>query len=52
MKATILNIAILSLLPVLAQSAILPDTIGNWKRGDVAAAPAPDAKVWTEYGLQ
>ena len=51
MKAS-LTIAILSLLPVLVQAAILPDTIGDWKRGDVAAAPAPEAKVWAEYGLQ
>ena len=51
MKAS-LTIAILSLLPALAQAAILPDTIGEWERGDVAAAPAPDAKVWGEYGLQ
>ena len=47
-----LTIAIVCLLPALAQCAILPDTIGVWKRGDVAAAPAPDAKVWNEYGLQ
>jgi hypothetical protein len=40
------------LLPVLAYSAILPDTIGQWKRGDIVAAPAPDVKVWNEYGLQ
>ncbi|HXE62297.1 MAG TPA: DUF6599 family protein [Bryobacteraceae bacterium] len=44
--------AFLFLLPALAFSAILPDTIGEWKRGDVTAAPAPDAKVWNEYGLQ
>jgi hypothetical protein len=47
-----LTIAIVSLLPALAQCAILPDTIGVWKRGDVVAAPAPDVKVWNEYGLQ
>jgi hypothetical protein len=35
-----------------AFSAILPDTIGQWKRGDPVAAPAPDVKVWAEYGLQ
>lgn len=45
--------AFLFLLPALAFSAILPETIGQWKRGDPAAAPAPpDAKVWNEYGLQ
>jgi len=52
LKTRILTIAILSLLPALAQSAILPETIGEWKRGDVAAAAAPDPKVWNEYGLQ
>ena len=31
---------------------ILPDTIGDWKKGPVAAAPVPDRKVWQEYGLQ
>ena len=44
--------AFLLILPALAFSAILPDTIGQWKRGDATAAPAPDAKVWAEYGLQ
>ncbi len=44
--------AFLFLLPALAFSAILPDTIGEWKRGDVTAAPAPDVKVWNEYGLE
>jgi hypothetical protein len=44
--------AFLLLFPVLAFSAILPDTIGDWKRGEVAPVPAPDAKVWSEYGLQ
>jgi hypothetical protein len=43
---------VLLFLPALAFSAILPDTIGEWKRGDPTAAPAPDAKVWNEYGLQ
>jgi hypothetical protein len=52
LKARIFAIAIVSLLPLVGRSAILPDTIGQWKRGDVAAAPAPDAKVWNEYGLQ
>jgi hypothetical protein len=42
----------LLLLPVLAFCSILPDTIGPLKRGDPVAAPAPDAKVWTEFGLQ
>ena len=42
----------LLLLPLLAHAAILPDTIGQWKRGDTIAAPAPDPNVWKEYGLQ
>jgi hypothetical protein len=32
--------------------ALLPDTIGAWKRGDPTPTAAPDAKVWKEYGLQ
>jgi len=44
--------AFLLLLPLLSFSAILPDTIGPLTKGDPAAAPVPDAKVWTEYGLQ
>jgi len=44
--------AFLLLFPALAFSAILPDTIGPLKRGDTVAAPAPDVKVWNEYGLQ
>lgn len=35
-----------------ALSAILPDTIGAWKRGDPGPATTPDTKVWMEYGLQ
>ena len=35
-----------------AFSAMLPDTIGAWKRGDTAPALAPDQTVWTEYALQ
>jgi len=35
-----------------AFSALLPDTIGVWKRGDPAPAFAPDPPVWTEYALQ
>jgi len=33
-------------------SALLPDTIGAWKRGDPTPALAPDQKVWAEYTLQ
>ena len=40
-----------SLAPV-ALPAILPDTIGAWKRGDPGPAATPDTKVWLEYGLQ
>jgi hypothetical protein len=47
-----LGAAFFLLLPALAVSAILPDTIGPWKRGDTVAAPVPDARVWAEYGLQ
>lgn len=44
--------AFLLLIPALAFPSILPDTIGAWKRGDTTPAPAPDARVWNEYGLQ
>ncbi|MES1260085.1 MAG: DUF6599 family protein [Acidobacteriota bacterium] len=36
----------------MAYSAILPDTIGNWQRGEPGVAVPPDRKVWLEYGLQ
>ncbi|HKD08093.1 MAG TPA: DUF6599 family protein [Bryobacteraceae bacterium] len=36
----------------LAGAAILPDTIGSWKRGEPGPAVTPDQKVWREYGLQ
>jgi len=40
-------------LPVIAaNAAILPDTIGDWKKGEVTPAAVPDQKVWHEYGLQ
>ncbi|MDP9052724.1 MAG: hypothetical protein M3N93_00230 [Acidobacteriota bacterium] len=39
-------------LPVLLSAAILPDTIGDWKKGPGAAASLPDKKLWQEYGLQ
>jgi len=44
--------ALLLLLAMPGFSAILPDTIGAFQRGDAAPAPAPDAKVWNEFGLQ
>src|SRR4051795_12152494 len=40
------------ILPAVAAAAILPETIGAWQRGDPQPAPAADAKVWAEYGLQ
>jgi hypothetical protein len=43
---------LLLLLPAVALSAILPDTIGQWQRGQPSAAAVPDRKVWHEYGLQ
>lgn len=47
-------IPLLLLAPALALPAILPDTIGAWKRGDAKpiAAPKQEEKVWAEYGLQ
>src|SRR6185312_731041 len=39
------------ILALSAQAAILPDTIGDWKKGPGAAASVPDQKVWQEYGL-
>ena len=43
-------------LPVLgalaASAAILPDTIGEWKKGEATPAAVADQKVWHEYGLQ
>jgi hypothetical protein len=44
--------ALLAFLPVLSCAAILPETIGKWQRGEPAAAPVPDQRVWAEYGLQ
>ncbi len=48
----ILRAALLLCVPGLVFCSILPDTIGPITRGDVVAAPAPDVKVWNEYGLQ
>ncbi len=47
-----MRLQILFFLPVLAYSAILPDTIGHWNRGEPGPATIPSAKVWAEYGLQ
>jgi hypothetical protein len=41
-----------SLCAIAAHAAILPDTIGDWKKGLATAASVPDQKVWQEYGLQ
>src|SRR5438270_783106 len=41
-----------SALCVSTSAAILPDTIGDWKKGPAAAAAVLDKKVWEEYGLQ
>lgn len=35
-----------------ANAALLPDTIGDWKKGAATPAVVPDQKVWQEYGLQ
>jgi hypothetical protein len=35
-----------------ASSALLPDTIGAWQRGQLTPAAVPDQKVWAEYTLQ
>ena len=35
-----------------ANAVILPETIGNWQRGEPSPAPVADAKVWEEYGLK
>jgi hypothetical protein len=43
---------LLLFLPVLVSAAILPDTIGDWKKGAATPAAVPDQKVWHEYGLQ
>jgi hypothetical protein len=33
-------------------SAMLPDTIGDWQKGPASLAAVADQKVWQEYGLQ
>jgi hypothetical protein len=40
------------LLPVLASAAILPDTIGPYRKTASSAARTADAAVWAEYGLK
>ncbi len=51
-KLLLLAPALLLFQSIAAAAPILPDTIGDWKKGAVAPAPAPDRKVWQEYGLQ
>lgn len=46
------HLRLLLLLPSVLSAAILPDTIGAWKRGDPQPLAAPDPAVWEEYGLQ
>ncbi len=48
----LMRLTIMLFLPALAYSAILPETIGHWQRGEPGPAPVPAAKVWAEYGLQ
>lgn len=43
---------LLLFLPALLSAAILPDTIGDWKKGPATRAAVSDQKVWQEYGLQ
>jgi hypothetical protein len=40
------------LLPAITSAAMLPDSIGDWKKGPAAPAVVTDQKVWHEYGLQ
>jgi hypothetical protein len=35
-----------------AHAAILPDTIGDWKKGDPSPAKQAGTKVWQDYGIQ
>ena len=48
----LMRLTIMLFVPALAYSAILPETIGHWQRGEPGPAPVPAAKVWAEYGLQ
>lgn len=40
------------LLPVLASAAILPETIGPFKRTSTGQPPLADRAIWDEYGLK
>lgn len=48
---SVLMFALLAL-PSLAESAILPDTIGVWLKGPAADIIPSDQKLWREFGLQ
>ncbi len=53
MKLRLLSVFSASVLfPAAAFPAMFPQTIGQWNLTATAAAPAPDAKVWQEYGLR
>ncbi len=47
-----IKFSLLLLAAAAASAAILPDTIGDWKKGAAAPAGVLDRKVWREYGLQ
>jgi hypothetical protein len=40
------------LLPTLAAAAILPDTIGPYRRGSISKPAVSDQPIWTEFGLK
>lgn len=40
------------LVPLLATAAILPDTIGAYKRGEASQPALADKAIWDEYGLK
>lgn len=47
-----MRLPFLLLIPSLAFSTMLPETIGAWQRGAPATATVPDPQVWAEYGLE
>jgi hypothetical protein len=52
MKILLLFLPMIAANAIAASAAILPDTIGDWKKGDATPAAVADQKVWHEYGLQ
>jgi hypothetical protein len=40
------------LLPVLASAAILPETVGPFRRAETSAPRLADSAIWEEYGLK